>query len=180
MKKIYLSIMVVAAVALIWIVASHAQNVPSSAISAGVGLAKSAVDDQRNQISILNSAIASEQQDISNQQAKIAEQQQEIVLLQSNIVQIQTNLTSMAKANPPIQDAVDLLNSNPAYGTNWTTLITNVSGVNWSYVGQLNAQGLNWSDIQNTYTGVNWDDINLQEADLNWVDLQNAGINWNS
>ena len=65
-------------------------------------------------INQLNGSIASDT-------ASMAEHQNQLNDAQSDLDMKRQMLTTVATQNPPIQEAVNLLNAHPEYGVNWTT-----------------------------------------------------------
>ena len=153
---------------------AQTNQIPQTITDAGVGLTKQSIDTNNAAIQALNAQIANDQGTANTYLAKVASEQSQITAIQATNIQLESSLTALATQTPPIQSALNLLNSNPSYGINW--IVTDPNAINWIDITDLHLQGLNWSSIQAIHSGVNWTAVNIANgtSGVNWT-----GINWN-
>ncbi len=99
---------------------AQTNQIPQQITDAGVDLTKQSIDANNAQIQALTTQIANDQGTANTYLAKVASEQSQITAIQSTNIQLESSLTVLATQTPPIQSALDLLNSNPDYGINWT------------------------------------------------------------
>ena len=153
---------------------AQTNQIPQTITDAGVGLTKQSIDTNNAAIQALNAQIANDQGTANTYLAKVASEQSQITAIQATNIQLESSLTALATQTPPIQSALNLLNSNPSYGINW--IVTDPNAINWIDITDLHLQGLNWSSIQAIHSGVNWTAVDIANgtSGVNW-----SGINWN-
>ena len=153
---------------------AQTNQIPQTITDAGVGLTKQSIDTNNAAIQALNAQIANDQVTANTYLAKVASEQAQIATIQATNIQLESSLTALATQTPPIQSALNLLNSNPSYGINW--IVTDPNAINWIDITDLHLQGLNWSSIQAIHSGVNWTAVDIANgtSGVNW-----SGINWN-
>ena len=153
---------------------AQTNQIPQAITDAGVGLTKQSIDTNNAAIQVLNAQISNDQATATTYLAKVASEQAQIATIQATNIQLESSLTALATQTPPIQSALNLLNSNPSYGINW--IVTDPNAINWTDITDLHLQGLNWSSIQAIHSGVNWTAVDIANgtSGVNWT-----GINWN-
>ncbi len=102
---------------------AQTNQIPQQITDAGVDLTKQSIDANNAQIQALITQIANDQDTANTYLAKVASEQSQIATIQATNIQLESSLTVLATQTPPIQSALDLLNSNPDYGINWTSPI---------------------------------------------------------
>ena len=153
---------------------AQTNQIPQAITDSGVWLTKQSIDANNAAIQALNAQIANDQGTANTYLAKVASEQSQITAIQATNIQLESSLTALATQTPPIQSALNLLNSNPSYGINW--IVTDPNAINWIDITDLHLQGLNWSSIQAIHSGVNWTAVDIANgtSGVNW-----SGINWN-
>jgi hypothetical protein len=175
------------------VVYAQTSQIPQNITDSGVQLTQQSIDANNAKIQALTTQIANDQGTANTYLAKVASEQSQITAIQATNIQLESSLTALATQTPPIQSALDLLNSNPSYGINWTstvTLITDPNAINWTDITDLHLQGLNWSSIQAIHSGVNWTAVDIANgtagvnwSGVNWYTISNClsnGVNWNT
>lgn len=101
-------------------------SVPKALVDKGVLQCVSTIDSDNAQIITLQNNLAEIQQSLDSQIALLAtittkkeDTLAQIANVQAEIEENKVSLTALAKRNPPIQSALDLLNEHPEYGINW-------------------------------------------------------------
>ena len=153
---------------------AQTNQIPQNITDAGVQLTQQSIDANNAKIQALTTQIANDQGTANTYLAKVASEQSQITAIQATNIQLESSLTALATQTPPIQSALNLLNSNPSYGINW--IVTDPNAINWIDITDLHLQGLNWSSIQAIHSGVNWTAVDIANgtSGVNW-----SGINWN-
>ena len=153
---------------------AQTNQIPQNITDAGVQLTQQSIDANNAKIQALTTQIANDQGTANTYLAKVASEQSQITAIQATNIQLEPSLTALATQTPPIQSALNLLNSNPSYGINW--IVTDPNAINWIDITDLHLQGLNWSYIQAIHSGVNWTAVDIANgtSGVNW-----SGINWN-
>ena len=153
---------------------AQTNQIPQNITDAGVQLTQQSIDANNAKIQALTTQIANDQGTANTYLAKVASEQSQITAIQATNIKLESSLTALATQTPPIQSALNLLNSNPSYGINW--IVTDPNAINWIDITDLHLQGLNWSSIQAIHSGVNWTAVDIANgtSGVNW-----SGINWN-
>jgi hypothetical protein len=111
------------------------------------------------------SSMANDNSQITRFQQKYQQDSEGVALMTSMISQANTTSAAYQAEQLAAQQAA-------VYAVNTNT-------VNWYNIAQLEANGVNWTDIKSTYSGVNWSSIPALQG-INLQGINWSGVNWSN